>query len=284
MASSSSSSREIEPDFHRPMPLTLPSPTCQTASSITISATQSDGQPQSSQSIDLALGDWTLKGDGVSDQISASMSDYAMLLSLSSTKPPALHNGDGYFEWAPATGSVLLLAHRHDRRPGRLRLVDRPNPLPEPPGWTTSGATSSSSAVEVGIGIRFSSAITNRSCCGTVATVNNNVIFGSGTFVDADGKTEQLNLNDFEIKPTGTWKSPHSGATYPSGWTVTIQSKHLTLTLDPVLQDQELDTRSSTGVIYWEGDVSIKGNENGSVVDGQGYIELTGYATNLSSP
>ncbi|HVC32998.1 MAG TPA: lipocalin family protein, partial [Chloroflexota bacterium] len=46
----------------------------------------------------------------------------------------------------------------------------------------------------------------------------------------------------------------------------------------PVLRDQELDTRASTGQIYWEGEVTIQGQDQGRPVSGQGYVELTGYA------
>jgi predicted secreted hydrolase len=41
------------------------------------------------------------------------------------------------------------------------------------------------------------------------------------------------------------------------------------------MDDQELDSRASTGVIYWEGAVSAKA---GGKVIGRGYLELTGYA------
>jgi predicted secreted hydrolase len=46
------------------------------------------------------------------------------------------------------------------------------------------------------------------------------------------------------------------------------------LVLEPLLDDQELDSRASTGVIYWEGAVSAI--EGGRHV-GRGYLELTGY-------
>ena len=46
------------------------------------------------------------------------------------------------------------------------------------------------------------------------------------------------------------------------------------LRLEPLMDDQELDSRTSTGTIYWEGAVrAFKGNN----VVGFGYLELTGY-------
>ena len=46
------------------------------------------------------------------------------------------------------------------------------------------------------------------------------------------------------------------------------------LVLEPLLDDQELDSRASTGVIYWEG--AVVATERGRVA-GRGYLELTGY-------
>ena len=45
-------------------------------------------------------------------------------------------------------------------------------------------------------------------------------------------------------------------------------------TLVPLLDDQELDSRSSTGTIYWEG--AVRAQQGGREV-GKGYLELTGY-------
>jgi predicted secreted hydrolase len=56
----------------------------------------------------------------------------------------------------------------------------------------------------------------------------------------------------------------------------TIRSR--TLELQPLLDDQELDARSSTGGFYWEGAMRVL--EAGRSV-GRGYLELTGYAAPL---
>jgi len=45
-------------------------------------------------------------------------------------------------------------------------------------------------------------------------------------------------------------------------------------TLEPLMDDQELDSRASTGTIYWEGAVRV--SRDGREV-GRGYLELTGY-------
>jgi predicted secreted hydrolase len=45
--------------------------------------------------------------------------------------------------------------------------------------------------------------------------------------------------------------------------------------LDPLMDDQELDSRQSTGAVYWEGAVRV--SREGIAV-GRGYLALTGYA------
>jgi predicted secreted hydrolase len=41
--------------------------------------------------------------------------------------------------------------------------------------------------------------------------------------------------------------------------------------------DQELDTRATTGVVYWEGSQVVDATRDGVRVGGQAYVELTGY-------
>ena len=71
---------------------------------------------------------------------------------------------------------------------------------------------------------------------------------------------------------------PGSGATYPSGWSISIPAKRLTIGLTPTVVDQELDTRATTGVVYWEGSQQVTARRDGKSLAGQAYVELTGYA------
>lgn len=102
--------------------------------------------------------------------------------------------------------------------------------------------------------------------------------FASGTFVAPDGTTRWLHRDDFQITVNATWRSPHSGATYPAAWTVKIPALDLTLDIKPYLADQELDVSFR----YWEGAVQVRGGRQGRVLSGNGYIELTGYAGSMA--
>ncbi len=100
-----------------------------------------------------------------------------------------------------------------------------------------------------------------------------------GTWVASDGSVERIDESDIRLTPTGTWLSPHTGTAWPSGWELRVPSKGLRVTITPELLDQELDTRGTTGVIYWEGANRVSGSLGGRAVRGAAYVELTGYAS-----
>jgi predicted secreted hydrolase len=101
--------------------------------------------------------------------------------------------------------------------------------------------------------------------------------YSSGTLVSADGWTRHLERDDFQIMVERTWRSPHTGADYPAGWTIRVPVTGLTLRLEPYLADQELNVSYT----YWEGAVRITGERDGRPVSGDGYVELTGYAGSM---
>ena len=108
--------------------------------------------------------------------------------------------------------------------------------------------------------------------------------FSSGNFVDKDGESTPLGKSDFIIEPTGFWKSPQTGAIYPSGWNVKVPKFDLDLTVSPVMNEQELDTRGTTMIVYWEGACEVKGKAGGADVLGRAYVELVGYDRSHDSP
>ncbi|HEY3569414.1 MAG TPA: lipocalin-like domain-containing protein [Thermoanaerobaculia bacterium] len=96
----------------------------------------------------------------------------------------------------------------------------------------------------------------------------------SGTLIAPDGASRPLHLTDFQLEGSGEWRSPRSGARYPARWRVRVPGEELDLDVRPLLADQELDVSFR----YWEGAVAIEGTHHGRPVQGQGYVELTGYA------
>ncbi|HSK74770.1 MAG TPA: lipocalin family protein [Pyrinomonadaceae bacterium] len=106
----------------------------------------------------------------------------------------------------------------------------------------------------------------------------------SGTFVDENGEFTPLSNEDFTIEPTGFWKSPRTKATYPSGWNLKVPKFGLDLVVTPVIEDQELDTRGTTMIIYWEGACEVGGKAKEAEVKGRAYVELVGYDRSHDQP
>lgn len=102
----------------------------------------------------------------------------------------------------------------------------------------------------------------------------------SGSLIERDGKVRHLRLADYQTQAEGTWKSPNTGAVYPSGWRVRVPSEGIDVTVTPVMRDQELVDRQ-LGVAYWEGDCDVRGFDGPHQVRGVAYVELTGYAGTL---
>ncbi len=73
------------------------------------------------------------------------------------------------------------------------------------------------------------------------------------------------------------WTSPLSQASYPVEWSVRTPAG--AYTVKAVIDNQELDSRRSTGAFYWEG-LSDLFDGSGRRV-GRGYLEMTGYAQPL---
>jgi predicted secreted hydrolase len=89
---------------------------------------------------------------------------------------------------------------------------------------------------------------------------------------DRAGRVTQYGPDQVAFTPRAHWKSPRTGATYPVAATITTGAAQWAL--DPLQQDQELDSRRSTGAVYWEGAVTVKRDGRPA---GRGYLELTGY-------
>ncbi|MCU0238706.1 MAG: hypothetical protein MUC29_04620 [Pyrinomonadaceae bacterium] len=113
---------------------------------------------------------------------------------------------------------------------------------------------------------------------------SNNAVspFSSGTFVDKDGNFTHLTHEDFIIEPLEYWKSEKTQATYPIKWRLKVEKFNLDLLVIPVLKNQELDTRGTTMIVYWEGACEVKNQANEKL--GNAYVEMVGYDRSHDNP
>ncbi|WP_426177353.1 lipocalin-like domain-containing protein [Massilia sp. TWR1-2-2] len=97
-------------------------------------------------------------------------------------------------------------------------------------------------------------------------------LWAHATLRDAAGKVTQYSPGQVSFTPQALWKSPRTNAVYPVA--TTLVTGATSWSIKPLQDDQELDSRRSTGAVYWEGAVTI--TRDGAPA-GHGYLELTGY-------
>ncbi len=225
----------------------------------------------------LALADWTMQGLNGHDHLHAAMQDYQMTLDLQGTKPPALHGDHGLISLGPVGFSYYYSRTRM----AVTGVVNDHGAQVQVSGLAWMDHQWGNFLTSVGGGWDWYSlqlADDTEMMLYFLRDQSGNILGTYATHVAADGTETALAAGDFQSKALGSWTSPVTRATYPSGWQVTVNSLQLALTLTPELRDQELVTTSTTGVAYWEGAVAIQGQQAGQSISGQGYVELTGYA------
>lgn len=92
----------------------------------------------------------------------------------------------------------------------------------------------------------------------------------------ADGRLQSFAQVRFE--PLEQWTSPRTGTVWPVAMRMELDDR--IFELRPLMPDQELDSRLSTGTVYWEGAVQVleRSRSTGDTRPwGRGYLELTGY-------
>jgi predicted secreted hydrolase len=229
------------------------------------------------QLLDLEVADWRLQSDGETHRIIAEMDGYRLDVSLSAEKDPVLHEDDGYFEFAPGAESYYYSETRMNAEgsltvDGNERSISGEAWFDQQWGdflvFDTIGWDWFSVQLDHGYEVMAWQSHDRQG----------NILDSNATILDPDGVPTDVAGEQLTITALDTWTSSRSGGTYPMGWTLEIESQDLELRVHPVMQDQELITLESTGVIYWEGMVAISGTMGGTQVEGLGYVELTGYA------
>ncbi|WP_373986720.1 lipocalin-like domain-containing protein [Duganella sp. BuS-21] len=97
-------------------------------------------------------------------------------------------------------------------------------------------------------------------------------LWAHATWRDASGKITQFSPDQVKFTPQRRWRSPRTNAEYPVATQLTTGSTMWDIV--PLQDDQELDSRRSTGAVYWEGAVTL--SRDGKPA-GRAYLEMTGY-------
>ncbi|HSL33836.1 MAG TPA: MMPL family transporter [Candidatus Limnocylindrales bacterium] len=231
---------------------------------------------------------WSMAGSSGDDRLAVELSaeeaaaagfddGLSLDLELRATKPAALHDTDGWIDFG-AGGSSYYYSRTAMEATGTLALAAGVATRVTGTAWfdhqwgdfiAVGGGGWDWFAVNLDDGTDLTLSLV-RDADGSYPLVY-------GTLVDAGGRTRHLPREAFTVETTDRWVSPASGADYPAGWTIEVPDEELVIRLTPTVADQELDTRATTGVIYWEGSQRVEAERAGEPLEGEAYVELTGY-------
>jgi predicted secreted hydrolase len=234
----------------------------------------------SQQRLDVGANGWTLTGTQAADPVMRLRGESAgngIDLTLHSQKPPAIHGSDGISRKGPcATCASHYYSFTRLQTAGTLTRDGVRYPVRGIAWMDHEYGSDELSSGQVGWDW-FSIQLNDgrevmlyrlRQRDGSTTPQS------SGSLVDRSGHVKYLPLSAFSVAATGSWRSPHTQALYPSGWNVRVNGVP-PLSLVPVVRDQEL--ADPTGTSYWEGDVDVRDPRTNASL-GVGYVELTGYA------
>lgn len=224
---------------------------------------------------DVLLDGWRLlrAGDGrYSSRIQAR--DFALDLSFAPTQPLLLQGAAGYSRKGPRPEQAsyyysepqLQVSGRISRQ-GRAETVKGSAWLDHE--WSSSVLDERASGWDwVGANLDDGSALTMF----RIRDAQGRALWAYASLRDRQGTVRLFGPTEVSFTPARNWRSPHTGATYPVAGT--FRTGELEWNLTPLQDDQELDSRTSTGAVYWEGAVTVSRGEQKL---GHGYLELTGY-------
>lgn len=225
------------------------------------------------------IDDWRLErqSDGYRAQVAAE--DFALELTLRPTQPPMLEGERGFSRKGPSPLSAsYYYSEPHLRVSGHIARHARSTAVtgeawldhewsseyldPEATGWDWIGLNLDDGGSVMAFRMRNGQ---GRS------------IFGAATVRTPGGEVRSYSPDEVEFTPLRSWRSARTATDYPVSFRVRIGTRQFVL--EPLIDDQENDTRLSSGAVYWEG--AVRALEQQRPV-GRGYLELTGYERPLS--
>jgi predicted secreted hydrolase len=103
------------------------------------------------------------------------------------------------------------------------------------------------------------------------------VLYAYASLRTANGALRTFAPDEVHFAARAWWTSPRTNARYPVAMRIAFGDR--VFDTEPLMPDQELDSRATAGAVYWEGASRVF--ENGRPV-GRGYLEMTGYAAPMS--
>jgi predicted secreted hydrolase len=224
------------------------------------------------------IDNWSLKRDATAYTAKIDAEDFSLDLSLSETQAVLLNGDSGVSHKGPSPKAAsYYYSLPHLRVAGTINRQGNADRVTgeawfdhewsseyldnEAVGWDWIGINLDDGSALMAFRIRGSQGETR---------------WAGGTLRSRNGQVQTLQPADVEFRAGRQWISPRTGIKYPVQWRVRAGPREFDF--EPLLDDQENDTRLSTGAIYWEG--AVQAYEQHKLV-GRGYLELTGLGERL---
>ncbi len=224
---------------------------------------------------DLKLGRWQMRRDSSgSYRVSLPARDFTLELSMTPTQPLLLQGTLGYSRKGPKPEQASYYYSEPQlqvsgivTRQGKPQKVSGSAWLdhewsstvldPQAVGWDWVGANLDDGSALMAFRIR---------------RADGSTLWQHAMLRERSGRQRQFGGDAVHFSPQRQWKSPRTNASYPVQLELQVGTERWRLT--PLQDDQELDSRQSTGAVYWEGAVTLERDGRRA---GRGYLELTGY-------
>jgi predicted secreted hydrolase len=221
------------------------------------------------------LDDWHLRRDGSGYATRIAGNEFTLDLHLEPSQPVMLQGDSGYSRKGPSAAQAsYYYSEPHLDVSGRVTARGRTETV-RGVAWLDHEWSSEMLAAEaagwdwLGVNLDDGGAL----MAFRIRGKDGGTIWSSAT-LRAMGKPARTVLGrDVEFVVRRRWRSAATGTTYPVEMDVRVEDR--TWRVAPMMDDQELDARASTGTLYWEGAVRVR-DATGRA--GRGYLELTGYA------
>jgi predicted secreted hydrolase len=227
---------------------------------------------------DVWADDWHFKRDGGVYRATIAAADFSLQLNLSPAAAPLLNGRAGFSRKGPGIQSAsYYYSQPHLRVTGGITRAGRRDAVQGEAWldheWSSEYLDNAAVGWEwIGINLDDGGAL----MAFRIRDAQGDARWAGGTLQSADGAVKVLEPADIGFAAGRTWLSPRTGTRYPVEWHVRAGNRQFDL--KPLLDDQENDTRLTTGSIYWEGAVRAFA---GKQPVGRGYLELTGYGERL---
>ena len=220
------------------------------------------------------IDDWRLTQAGASYRVEVPARDFSMAFTFEADQPPLLQGESGYSRKGPQPQSASYyysiphLRVRGELAEGTKRVTVASTAWLDHE-WSSSYMDERATGWDwIGINLADGGAL----MLFRMRDRAGGNFWAGGSLRAANAAARTLVPFEVQMTPTRSWRSPRTGESYPVAWRV--RAAGLTVDIQPLMDDQEHDTRVSVGTVYWEGAVTAA---IGGRIVGRGYLELTGY-------